>query len=647
MECFDSPYYFSVRPRFTVTFFMLLIFSSIQILSAQNTLHEPKDQSLILEFRGNEYNDELTIPKMSQKQKKLYYEGILDSLKEFADLKNIANIYIRIANDADYELSYNTKDSLLHEALKINVALKFPEDIIKAYNQLFLLSFNTGNNKKALLYANQGLKIALEQNYNKSAAIIYSNISLIYMKMGDYEKANEYNYRALRVFQELNDTLHIARSKLNIGLVNIALKDYDKALLNITQAQEEFRIIDDQQGYSISLTNIGLIYINLEDYKLALSYFFEAVQIDERNNDVYGIASNFTSIGEVYYNLGNLEKALQFLNQAHELCHRLDDKSGLAAVYHKMARVFTIKDELSKALVYCNLSIRLYEETNEPVSKKNALEQLSLIHQKLGNYQLALKIFREASTLKDSLFNIDKAAKISMIEEKYINEKLSNDNLKLLYTGELQQVKLKSQKSLNRVYLIALIVLILGMVVIIVQLRKKNLAYKFITKKNLDLIKKEQELKKTKEQMLSMTEIDRNKSRLDPDEKEAILQRMEKLLEKDQIFTRSDLTIEKLAHRLSTNRTYLSQIINEVFCKSYSNFINEYRVNHAMKMLSDPIIGTKYTIDAIARESGFNSISNFNMVFKKFSGVTPSVFIKNVDFKDIKPCNDTPKFTNL
>lgn len=642
MDYCENSYCSSNRPDFTVTVWIILFFSTIQFLSAQNTLHEPKDRNPVLEFRKNEHSIELASPKMSQNQKKLYYKGILDSLKKCSDVKNIANTYIRIANDVDYELSYNIKDSLLHEALKISINLKFPLDIIKVYNQLFSLSFKTGNSKKALSYANEALKIALERNYNKSAAIIFSNISLMYIKMGDYEKANEYNYSALRVFQDLKDTLQIARSKLNIGLVNIMLKDYEKALLNITQARDEFRIIDNQQGYSISLTNIGLIYIKLEDYKLALSYFFEAVQIDERNNDVYGIASNFTSIGEVYYNLGNLEKALQFLNQAHELCHRLDDKSGLAAVYYKMARVFTIKDELSKALVYCNLSIRLYEETNEPVSKKNALEQLSLIHQKLGNYQLALKIFREASTLKDSLFNIDKAAKISMIEEKYINEKLSNDNLKLRYSSEIQQVKLDGQKSLNRTYLIALIILFLAMLIIIVQFRKKNLAYKFITKKNLDLIKKEQELKKTKEQMLSMTEIDRNKSRLDPDEKESILQRMEKLLEKDQIFTRSDLTIEKLAHRLSTNRTYLSQIINEVFCKSYSNFINEYRVNHAMKMLSDPIIGTKYTIDAIARESGFNSISNFNMVFKKFSGVTPSIFIKNIDFRGVTNLNNTP-----
>ncbi|MDY0143238.1 MAG: tetratricopeptide repeat protein, partial [Bacteroidales bacterium] len=453
MDYCKNPHCFTAHLEFTITVFMVLIFSTIQFLSAQNTIREPEDRNSILENRANEHNLVLTIPKMSQNEKRFYYEHTIDSLKEHADLKNMVNTYIRMVNDVDYELSYTTKDSLLHLALKISINLKFPLDIIKVYNQLFSLSFKTGNSKKALSYANEALKIALEQNYNKSAAIIYSNISLVYIKMGDYEKANEYNYSALRVFQDLKDTLQIARSKLNIGLVNIMLKDYEKALLNITQAQEEFRIIDDQQGYSISLTNIGLIYINLENYKLALRYFFEAVQIDECNNDVYGIASNFTSIGEVYYNLGNLEKALQFLNQARELYHRLDDKSGLAAVYYKLARVFTKKNELTKALDYCNLSISLYEETNEPVSKKNALEQLSLIHQKLGNYQLALKIFRKASTLKDSLFNIDKAARVSMIEEKYINEKLSNDNLKLRYSSEIQQVKLDGQKSLNRTYL--------------------------------------------------------------------------------------------------------------------------------------------------------------------------------------------------
>jgi AraC-like DNA-binding protein len=372
------------------------------------------------------------------------------------------------------------------------------------------------------------------------------------------------------------------------------------------------------------------------------------VQIDEQNNDTYGISSNYTNIGEAYYQLGSLEKATQYLNQALEIYRRAGDKSGSATVFLKLSRILNDQGELHQALDYSKQSIAIFDQTNEPASKKDALAQLAIIYQKLGNYQLALNTFRQATDLKDSLFDIDKAAKISMIEEKYINERLTNENLNLRYSNDIQQIKIAGQRNLNRTYLIALIILGLAMVIIIIQLRKKNIAYKFITRKNLELMKKEQELKNTREKIDRLSANDRKAApKIAPDEKEAIMIRLDKLLDEVKIFTRSDLTIEKLAQRLSTNRTYLSQIINEMYGKSYSNLINEYRVKEAMNLLSDPEIGRRYSIDAIAKDSGFNSISNFNIVFKKFSGVTPSVFIKNRDYQSLTPSGNTLKFTNL
>ncbi|NLO50736.1 MAG: tetratricopeptide repeat protein [Bacteroidales bacterium] len=586
--------------------------------------------------------------QLPNEEKMRFHQELIDSLQQKEDFKNLAIAYIRMVETAKDELGYRASDSLLHEALKINLQLGNPQAIMQTYNELFFLSFNTGNNKQAFNYAKEALKIAEEHHYQKSAAIIYSNISLMYIRQGDYEKANEYNFKSLKVFQQIDDTLQMARSKLSIGLVYIMLKDYDKALQNIGEARDDFIAVGDEKGYSISLTNIGLIYIHRKDFKLALRHFFEAVQIDEQYNDSYGISSNYTNIGEVYYQLGNLDKATQYLNQALGIYQKFGDKSGLATVFLKLSRILTDQGRLHQALDYCTQSIAIFDQTDEPVSKKDALAQLAIIHQKLGNYQLALNTFREATELKDSLFDIDKAAKILMIEEKYINERLTNENLNLRYSNDFQQLKIDGQKNLNRTYLIALIILALAMAIIIIQLRKKNIAYKFITRKNLELMKKEQELKNTRKKIDRLSPNDRKVApTITPDEKEAIMMRLDKLLDEDKIFTRSDLTIEKLAQRLSTNRTYLSQIINEMYGKSYSNLINEYRVKEAMKLLSDPDIGGRYSIDAIAKDSGFNSISNFNIVFKKFSGVTPSVFIKNIDYQSLTPSDNTLKFTNL
>jgi tetratricopeptide (TPR) repeat protein len=518
---------------------------------------------------------------------------------------------------------------------------------MNTYNQLYFLSFNTGASYKALDYANKALKIAQENNYTKSIGIIYSNMALMYIKLGDYEKANEYNYRGLDIFKEIKDTMQIARCKLSIGSVYFMLNDHAKALTNISAARDDFLKVNDEKGYSICLTNIGLIYIHRAEYKMALRHFFEAVQIDEKNHDLDGISSNFINIGEVYFRLGNNERALEYYNQAYEIDSKTDDKSGMGSLYLKLAKISMSENNLDEAMDYCKKSIRIFDETTEPNSKKDALEQLAKVYQKLGNYKKAYTLFKEATQLKDSLFNMDKAAKIAMLEEKYLNEKLSNENLNLKYANEIQQTKITGQRKLNQTYLLALLILIVAMAIIVVQLRKKNLAYKFITRKNLDLIKKEQELKSTKEKMNAIAEINKSKISLSSSEKEEILSKLEKLMEKEKIYTRTDLTIDKLARRLTTNRTYLSQIINDDFGKSYSNFINEYRVKEAIKMFSDSEKGKKYSIDAIAREAGFNTISNFNMVFKKITGVTPSVFVKNIDYQSVTPNFNTTKYTKL
>jgi len=60
------------------------------------------------------------------------------------------------------------------------------------------------------------------------------------------------------------------------------------------------------------------------------------------------------------------------------------------------------------------------------------------------------------------------------------------------------------------------------------------------------------------------------------------------------------------------------------------SFINEFRINEAMRLLSKPE-NKKYTIETISRKVGFNSISAFNSAFKKTSNVTPSFFIKSLN----------------
>ena len=115
------------------------------------------------------------------------------------------------------------------------------------------------------------------------------------------------------------------------------------------------------------------------------------------------------------------------------------------------------------------------------------------------------------------------------------------------------------------------------------------------------------------------------KSQLTPERSERYLNKLLQFMEAERPYVDGDLTIQKLAERLSIPASHLSQTINERLGKSFPDFINSYRVEEAKKKLLDPAL-KHLSVLGIAEEVGFNSKSSFNAVFKKHTDMTPSEF---------------------
>jgi len=115
------------------------------------------------------------------------------------------------------------------------------------------------------------------------------------------------------------------------------------------------------------------------------------------------------------------------------------------------------------------------------------------------------------------------------------------------------------------------------------------------------------------------------KSLLPPQRSERYLNKLLEFMEKERPFTEGDLTIQKLAEKLSIPAPHLSQTINERLGKSFPDFINSYRIEEAKKRLLDPAF-KHLSILGIAEDVGFSSKSSFNAVFKKHTDMTPSEF---------------------
>ncbi len=85
------------------------------------------------------------------------------------------------------------------------------------------------------------------------------------------------------------------------------------------------------------------------------------------------------------------------------------------------------------------------------------------------------------------------------------------------------------------------------------------------------------------------------------------------------------LSINHVAESLGVSSSYLSRKLKAELNTTFVDLLNQYRIKKAMNMLNE---GTM-RIYEISDELGFGEYKHFCSVFKKYTNVTPSEFLKN------------------
>jgi AraC-like DNA-binding protein len=97
-----------------------------------------------------------------------------------------------------------------------------------------------------------------------------------------------------------------------------------------------------------------------------------------------------------------------------------------------------------------------------------------------------------------------------------------------------------------------------------------------------------------------------------------------------QHYLRNDINIKEVASELNTRPYILSAFINETYQVHFNDLINNYRIQY----IKDGLSSGKWellTLEAIAENAGFNNRTTFLTAFKKFTGLTPTQFIKRIN----------------
>lgn len=87
-----------------------------------------------------------------------------------------------------------------------------------------------------------------------------------------------------------------------------------------------------------------------------------------------------------------------------------------------------------------------------------------------------------------------------------------------------------------------------------------------------------------------------------------------------------EVNLDKAASRASMTVPAFCRYFKKLTRKTFSQFVNEYRIAHACRLLGDDTL----TIAAVSFESGFNNLSHFNRQFKNITGLSPRDYRKGL-----------------
>lgn len=109
---------------------------------------------------------------------------------------------------------------------------------------------------------------------------------------------------------------------------------------------------------------------------------------------------------------------------------------------------------------------------------------------------------------------------------------------------------------------------------------------------------------------------------------EALMQRIRELMTEQQLFKQSELKVADVAALLGTNVRYVSDCINQLEGRSFSQFVNSYRIDYAKQQLRQQ---PDVKLTALSLESGFANETSFFRAFKSLTGMTPREWLAQTD----------------
>lgn len=449
----------------------------------------------------------------------------------------------------------------------------------------------------------------------------YSKSAIIHIRTSDFRTAYELLIKALLLSEKSPEIAYESRASLSrifnsFGVIYSHYKKYDLAKQYYVKALD---LCQDSAITVMILSNMGGVETRIDNQDRAYYYLNKALKVSERNNNAF-IHSVLNSLAYYYKENQEYDSAIHYFQLSWAASKKNNVALREADNLSQLARCFFEKNKIDSALVYLNMSNVIAKENSFlGILAENYLT-MSKIEESKGRTLKAFEYHKKYADLKDSIFNAEKFGDIHQLQHMYETSKTNQQIEQLRVEQEVKEKTIYFQTIIQRIILSILVLVCVVLIFVFFQKRKLNTAYTVLVEKNREAL----------EFHKNTSEKYKNTS-LAFDMQTELLDKILVLMDNTSVICDAELSIDKLAELVQSNRTYVSQAINNVLKKSFNQLLSEYRIREAQRLFSEPD-AEKYTIDFVALKTGFKSRSAFYTVFKKVTGVSPYFYLKSIHF---------------
>ena len=379
----------------------------------------------------------------------LCQQTVLDSLEKF--LPDVFGAEkVGVLNELCWK--YGSVDIVKSEHFgkrALNLAYKLSDSILIAqvYNDLGTVYLRKSNYDSAILLYKHSLRIRKKEGLDNLVAASNSKIGVACQEQGKFDLSVKYQLKAIRYYEQVNDSIRMSQGYNNLARVYYDNHEYEKSNEYNHKALKIFYEYNYVYGIAVTTASLALNYEETGDINKAIEYYEEALVLFKSIEDNFTIATVLLDLGQLHRKLGNIEKGTNYYLEAIALSKKTNDMHTYSMTSANMANIYAEAGKTSEAEKLYLEALGIAIDLDIKAVMQQCYNGLADLYEKTGRYQKALVYKSKQYDIRDSIYNIEKYEQISELQTKYDTEKKEQEIVLLTVKNEINQLKIRRQRS--------------------------------------------------------------------------------------------------------------------------------------------------------------------------------------------------------